>query len=204
MTEFVRFIPTIGERGHYRLKAPFEIREGEIFTCKSIRKISELFDEQVDVYAEYYKPAGISEEVYEKDVADDGCIIYLASDVNRWVICPDHYLLGYPNVNGKAYVRLNVVFSLPPMSVEQDYTQLKAQLEEVVQMTLGVKPGTILLDRKSHQLAVPLEKHEALQADRKALAQADTPTRRAAYWRTKFDELKAKFDILSNHVKQKG
>ena len=204
MSKLTRFIPTIGERGHYQLKAPFEIREGEIFTCKAIRKISELFDEQIDVYAEYYKPMEIPEDVYNKDVEDDGCLIYLASDVNRWIICPDHYLLGYPNVNGKPYVRLNVVFPLPPMPVGHDYTALKEQIQEVVQMTLGVQPGAILLDRKSHQLAVPLEKHEALQADRKALSQAETPTRRAAYWRTKFDELKVKYDILTSHIKQKS
>ena len=203
MTEMVRFLPTVGERGHYRLKPPFTIREGEIFECKAIRKISELFDEQIDVYKEYYAPNDISEEVFQSDVRDDGCLIFLASDVNRWIICPDHFLLGYPNVNGVPYVRVNVVFSLPAMPVEQNYDDLKQQLQEVVQLALGVTPGTIMLDRRSHQLAVPLERHEATQANRRAVAQGETPTRRAAYWRKQYDDLKVKFDALVEHLKSK-
>lgn len=192
------FVPTIGESGFYHLLAPFTIeRENTIYTCKAIRKISELLDEGVEVYNVVYNPHGVTVDIYEEDVAADRSIIYLQSSNNRWITVPSRYLAGYPNMNGVPYRRVSVVLSLPAFTLDQDFSNAITQLRETVQMTLGVDSQANVVITSESMLVEDTD-HKLLQAQRQTEMEKSTPSSRANFWRRAYDDLLVKYNAIVN------
>ncbi len=190
------FVPTIGESGFYHLLAPYTIeRENTIHTCKAIRKISELLDEGVDVFGSFYQTHFVSEDIYKEDVEADRSIIYLQSSNNRWINVPSRYLAGYPNMNGVPYRRVSIVLSIPAFPLTQDFSNAITQLQETVQMTLGV-PSNAQVVVTSETMLVEDTNHKVFQAQRIVEMEKSTPSSRANFWRNSYDALLQKYNTI--------
>ena len=194
-----RFIPTIGQTGFYQFAPPFAVEDTTVQTCKAIRKISELLNESVNVFEEYYQPNGLISDIYDEDVADDAEILFMETTNGRWTMVPSRYLLGYPDMNGVPYQRVSVSLSLPAFPVGQDFTHLLPQLLEVIQNAVGTESEANVITT-SRAVLVPNDQHQLLQAERRVAMTKSTPSSRATYWRGMYDSLKAKYDALVGAV----
>lgn len=196
MSTTQRFIPTIGVSGFYHLLSPFTIEDhNAIYTCKAIRKISELLAEGTDVFNDVYKEKGLSQDTYDEDVQDDAEIIYLESSNNRWISVPSRYLSGYPNMNGEPYRRVSIVISLPAFPLQHSFDNAIHQLQEVVTMTLGVNSeAKVVVTSKA--ILVEDAKHKVLDAQRKTETEKSTPSARANFWRQSYDNLMEKYNAI--------
>jgi hypothetical protein len=194
-----RFIPTIGQTGFYQFAPPFAVEDTTIQTCKAIRKISELLNESVDVFEEYYAPRGLISDIYDEDVADDAEILFMETSNGRWTMVPSRYLLGYPDMNGVAYQRVSINLTLPAFPVGHDFSHLLPQLLEVIQNAVGTESEAMVITT-SKAILVPDSQHQALQAERRVAMSKSTPSSRATYWRNMYDSLKTKFDALVGSV----
>lgn len=196
MTAIQRFIPTVGEAGFYKLLPPFTIEdENSIYTCKAVRQISEILAEGGEVFKEIYETNGLDADIYDEDVADDSEIIYLESSNNRWISVPSRYLLGYPNMNGIPYHRVNIAITLPAFPVNHNYENALEQIQEIVGMTLGVECETNVVI-VSKAILVEDSKHQVIDANRKSEMVKSTPSARANFWRTSYDNLLVRYNAI--------
>ena len=195
MTLPTNFIPGIGDRGFYELAAPFTLTEQKIYTCKAIRKISELQSENQDVFQLYYKAKGIDQGIFEEDQLNDRAIIFLQEDGGSWLNVPVRYLMGYPNMNGVPYQQFSLVVGLPAFPVGTDFALVKQAIQDQVLHTLGV--GAAVAEVKvSLPILKTSEEHTAMEADRLLRATAGTDYSRAIEWQAKYNDLKFKYDQL--------
>lgn len=192
-----KFIPTSGEKGFYRLKAPFSVPDNSIHTCKSIRKISELLASEIDPYTEYYKPYNIDIDRYEEEVALDVEIIGLLEEGGGWIHVPSTYLEGYPSMNGIPYRKMALVVGLPAFAVSQDFTHLETAIADKVTSTMGVACTTKMVVM-SKTLLKNSDDHELLKTQRLAASQGTTDAAQAAYWKSKYEDLLFKHNQLLN------
>lgn len=190
-----RFIPTIGATGFYNLSPPFTLPEGESYSCKAIRKISEHRSLGVDVFEVFYKPFSISEEIYFQDNAVDAEIISLLAPGGKWVNVPSRYMLGYPDMNGIPYHGLAFHVALPPFPLSLDTSFVEQQIKDVITTTLGVTCLVTPVEITRVSL-VPSANHKLLTAKRRILSESSTPLARANFWRRAFDDLTLKYKSL--------
>lgn len=190
-----KFIPATGETGFYRVAHPFEITEGEVYTCKAIRTISEFISLGVDPYEQYYKPFNIELDIFESHVTLDMEIISLQNDGGRWVHIPASYMLGYPNMNGIPYRSVAITVMLPPFPVDQTYTHVESQVKDIVQEALGVNATSKLVVVSKTKL-IDSGAHEVTKASRIQASKGSTPTAQAAYWKNAYEALKVRHDAL--------
>lgn len=194
-----KFIPTIGEKGHYRLAQPFELGPNDYYCCKSIRKISELTSSGLDVFTEFYEPKGLSLDVYEEHAAEDIEIIGLMSDEGHWVYVPSTYMLGYPNMNGVAYRTYSLVAELPAFPVDQNFESIKEEIADIVRSILGVTP-VVSEVVTSKTLLIETDNHERLRIERLNNGLGGTTYMQMLQWKRAYEELLTKHQALLNEA----
>lgn len=135
-----RFLIEIGTTGIFNLKPSFAslLTPRTIYTCQSVRKLSEIIASGVDPYLEYYQPAGVSASNYDTDRADDVTILSLVSSTGQWVYVPDSYVLSYPETNGVTYIAVMLGISLGALPANRDLSALKTIITNIVRDTIGV------------------------------------------------------------------
>lgn len=99
------FIPTIGLRGVYTLKSPFDslVTANTIYTCQSIRTIADYLAANEDVLSLLYTDNGLTQADYDTDLNNNTLIVALQSDSGSWVLVPTSYILSPPVIDGVTY-----------------------------------------------------------------------------------------------------
>lgn len=135
-----RFLIEVGTTGIFNLKIPFNslLVPQTIYTCQSVRKLSEIAANGDDAYLEYYQPLGITQTDFDNDKKLDITILSLVSDTGQWVYVPDSYILSYPNINGVTYIAIMLGISLGALPVTKDLSALKTIITNVVKDTIGI------------------------------------------------------------------
>ncbi len=163
-------IPTIGLKGTYSLKTPFDslLIASEEYTCQAIRSINELLADNQDPFALAYQPAGLQQTDYATAKSENMMIVFLASDTGHWVYVPADYILSYPNMNGIPYHVVGLSVNLGPQPSSSDLSALITKIQNIVKDTIGVAPAV-----KTVQLSKPTlvsdTDHTAIQTARDAL-----------------------------------
>lgn len=195
------YTPEAGLRGHYKLIAPFtEMTEGFLMTCKSVTKISAYISEGMNVLEKIYTDNGLTEDDYNKDVANDINIITLWSDGGTIVMFPSRYLLEYPNTNGVAYMVRHLHVVLPAFPYGQDYNQVVLDIRDIVQRRLGVPTVKVSTVQASEIQMVDREAHEVTVARRNTAMTAPTPTTEIIRLQALVNELRTERDQLLDYV----
>lgn len=162
-----RYLPRVGMRGEFTLKSPFNaIIIDKICTVLSIRTISSLAFDSIDVFKEHYEAFGLSREEYEKDVELDKEIITIQSDGGVSLSFPAGYIDILPKITGIPYVVYHAVIELPPFPEEVNWAAFSSGLKDYCQKALGVPEVRVNMVQMSEKTLVSKEDHELTQADR--------------------------------------
>ena len=62
MANGVRITPTINTVGVFKVEKPFFVESKRVYEVVAIREFDDIWLQGGDVYEEYYKPNGLSEE----------------------------------------------------------------------------------------------------------------------------------------------
>lgn len=152
--------PNIGARGDWKLSLPFVTAKDVVHTCIAIRYLTELLREGVDPYAKYYSDHDIPRNQYEDDLANNGAIVTLVSELEVRIDVPTSYILSYPDENIVPYSHVVLSISLGAIPDELNLTFLKQQIvlaaNEVAGLNAEVKehviPTTGLITRARHEV----------------------------------------------------
>ena len=160
-------IPFIGSRGFWDIRSPFQTNKGALYTCKAVRKLSDYISSNEDALDLVYKPKGLGENEYQKDLGEDMVIVCLQTDDGYWHYVPASYLITYPDPNGIPYQKRGIYINLPAMPVARDISFLEPELRDKILSTLGVQSSVDFVEASQVTL-VPEEKHIATDVARQA------------------------------------
>lgn len=134
-------VPYVGSSGTFTLASPFDkvIIADEIYTCRSIRKLSEYIANNETPLTDVYQNNGLTEDDYVKDLSEDMSIVGLQSGPGNWIYVPVKYILSYPNTSGVAYIQRAISVTLPPMDERTDTVALANEIASLIRGTLGVE-----------------------------------------------------------------
>lgn len=152
--------PTVGSRGLWELKTPFQsyLPLNTTLECTAVTNYGQLFSMGIDPYTTYYQKHEISKEDYQKHSDDGGRIIFLRTDAGQVYSFPLHYLVSYPIGTGVNYCSLGIGLRLGALPVNTNVEPLIQKLEELVDYTLGINVQAetmalseiIIVDNTSH------------------------------------------------------
>lgn len=165
-----QFLIDIGVSGIFRLKTPFDtlLSPQTTYTCKGIRKLSEILASGIDAYEKYYSVVNETLINYNLDVENDINIISLFSSLGQWIYVPANSILGYPSVNGVTYNAVVLGLSLSALPDTTDLSALKTILSNIVKDTIGV--DTVIKEIvTSAPTIISHDDHLAIQVARNAL-----------------------------------
>lgn len=195
-------IPTIGSSGYFILRAPFDslILNGERYTCKAVRKISDYLVNNETPLADIYVANGLTEVQYDEDLKNDVSIVSLQASTGHWVYVPATYITQLPVVNGIAYRSLMLGVSLPPMPADKNLTHVETAVKNVITDLLGVAAGTKFVET-SKVVLIDSAKHKTTQAARDAIIAGNTTDRsRLNQALTTIDQLVQKIAVLEQYI----
>lgn len=169
----MKITPSIGSKGIFQLKTPFTIPTTKTYTCHAIRSFKDIYEDEVDVFTEYYEPFGLTSTDFDRDVAEDASIVTLVSSDNEFVYVPNTYILAIPNMSDVNYQRLvlSIDFGLLPEYV--DLENIKDELASVASKVVGKEPTVNVHVAATSGLITP-EQHQVLEAARLAAIEFDT------------------------------
>lgn len=169
MSDYI--VPAIGSLGFYNLIEPFNHPNlgVEQYSCQSVRTINDLIANQLDPFALYYEPKGLTEDDYKYGLENNVPIIGLQSSKGHWIFVPANYLLSYPNPNGVPYHVLMLGVSLGAVPVDKDFSGLHTSIKNLIHDKIGIIPE-IKEVQISEVSLIPSETHDAIETARAALA----------------------------------
>lgn len=195
-------LPTIGSSGSFKLAPPFDAKMGvsERYTVKSIRTISEIEANSVDVKKIYYLDNGLTELDYIQHVEVDMQIVSLQSGYGQWIEVPAVYILEMPKIDGVPYQKKNIIISLPPIPTDMQISVLAQDLQDTATLFIGAEASHAIID-VSTVLAVDKDTHETVKAERvAAMAASDNPAIRLKEKEAYIDLLLAKIARLEKYI----
>lgn len=134
------YLPDIGATGNYTLKTPFNVlvKPQVSYTCKAIRKLSDLIADGLDPFELIYNPVDILQSIYDQELKDDVCIISLQTGDGEWLHIPNNYIIKFPNMNGIVYRAMMLGISLGALPDTLNLDALKTAMTNLVYDNLGV------------------------------------------------------------------
>ena len=135
-------LPAVGASGQWKLKPPFDTQliAGLAYTCKAIRKLSEVVATGIDAKAEYYDKNSIDAAVYDQHVLADISIVTLISSSGNWLFVPGPYLDGWPSSDVIPYVVMGLIANLGAIPNTLDPSFLKEKVRNAIKAALGHDP----------------------------------------------------------------
>ena len=189
MANGVRITPTINTVGVFKVEKPFFVESNRVYEVVAIREFDDIWLQGGDVYEEYYKPNGLSEEIYERDVKLNATIITLKSKVGN-VYIPDTFIESFPTLGYLNYK--HVILSVDIGAVSDD-TNLDALIDDLKE--LASKHGGITATVKKHTApttnALTRAEVESLEKQRQGLR--DVPESKELL----YQETKRKLDMMN-------
>ena len=167
------YIPYIGTKGRFKFKEPFNtiLVDNNIYTVESIRSFNNLLDSGIDIYGTIYEPNGLTEEDFNRDLADGKIVIVELMDENdKYFTIPSNYITSVPNINGVLYRDKMVVVDLGYLPDNYDFSEFENSLKELVKTLIGVEVEVSILDA-SPVVMLTIEQHKTNEAERLSIIQ---------------------------------
>lgn len=165
MANGVRVTPLINTSGVFEVEKPFFVESKRVYEVVAIREFDDIWLQGGDVYEEYYKPKGLSQEIYERDYGLGATIVTLKSNIGI-VHVPDTYIVSYPKLGYTNYKHVVISADLGAIADTLNLEALLTDVKELVAKHVGVTstvrihtaPTTNALTREE---AASLEKQRA-------------------------------------------
>lgn len=162
------FLPNIGDKGLWLLKAPFNnvLTPKVSYEVISIRRIADLLNSGEDPKEKYYAlvAADQRDDVYTNDLANGVCIVTLQSDRGDPFMIPSSYIDGSPLSGGIPYHNWAVVVMLGPLPDTYDFVNVQNVVKSALLENTGIQAQTGLVVQSSGQLIDPQDDADMAQA----------------------------------------
>lgn len=161
-----RYVPTVGNSGYFDLLPPFDVQinQGERYTVKSVRTISDYIANNEDIKTDLYIKENILND-YESHLKDDIEIVSIQSERGHWLQIPSIYIKSYPIVNGIPYRAVSIVLPLQPIPTDTDLSTVLSKLSDVILSELGFSSIPTIVEA-SRVILVSTDKHASINLDR--------------------------------------
>lgn len=130
--------PLLTSKGIFEVDTPFALRAKKVYEVVAIREFDDLWNEHIDVYETYYRPYGLTEADYKRDVSVGAAIVSLLGEDGIHYI-PDTYFISYPELGLANYHHVVMSVSLGAMNKNHNVAGLKKEIEELCSKYVGVK-----------------------------------------------------------------
>lgn len=201
-----RITPPIDASGLFVLLPPFTTIPGVTYTVKAIRTFDDIYRLNVDVFKNYYEPKGLSEAIFNADVAAGALMITLManeiglelspSDPNTIIYVPDTYISHFPDGNDVPYSHIVLSASLGALPDYLDLSDIMSQIGTDISEKIGVTP-IVNINKAKLNGVVPTADHIAFEIGREA-AITNRNTKYTQYYDldVKYQALKDQYDTL--------
>jgi len=162
------YIPFIGTKGRFKFKEPFNtvLVDNNIYAVESIRSFNNLLDTGIDVYEEIYKPHNLTEEDFNRDLADGKVVIVeLVDEAGKYYSLPSNYIISVPNISGVLYRDKMLVADLGYLPDNYDFTETKSNVTDLIKMLVGVDVDVNIIDA-SPTIMLTTEQDKTNEAER--------------------------------------
>lgn len=197
--------PQLNSSGIFKLTTPFDklVTPDVIYTCRSLRSISDILAAGDLVYETYYKPLGVTEASYKKDLAENVPIAGLQAGTGEWIYVPASFIAQAPDVNGVKYTSLALGITLGALPDDYSLEGVKGLIANIITGTIGIVPQI-----KGIMIAQPTllsrEHHERLVAARATkVTITKTDYARAMELETENQALRKKVGELEQYIKSR-
>lgn len=124
------------------------------------RNIKELVANKEDPLNTIYKPIGLTEIDYTKDLEDNVSIITFITPSEDYIYVPVNHIVESPSRNGIDYQVVILAANLGPLPLDYDLTLVKDTLKDSILTTTGIKTtvgmtegsGIYNMDINDHEL----------------------------------------------------
>ena len=197
-------IPPLNTKGIYTLRDPWESDFTRVYTCIGIQRFAALAANNVDVFAKYYEPRGLSRETYDADNALGAAILTLANDYTAPIYVPSTYVVSYPNMAAVKYNHTLLSVDLGGLYDGIPLDGVVEQIQNGCEGVIGVKPTVAIHIAPSRGVVTP-ENHQVIEANRQAAITNNTTNAQLLLQKDKtIADQKAKIAILTKIWQDNG
>ena len=189
MANGVRITPTINTVGVFKVEKPFFVESKRVYEVVAIREFDDIWLQGGDVYEEYYKPNGLSEEIYERDVKLGATIVTLKSKVGN-VYIPDTFIESFPKLGYLNYKHVILSVDIGAVSDDINLDALINDLKELASKHVGVT-ATVKKHTAPTTNALTRDEVKSLEKQRQGLR--DIPESKELL----YQETKRKLDMMN-------
>lgn len=189
MANGVRITPTINTVGVFKVEKPFFVESKRVYEVVAIREFDDIWLQGGDVYEEYYKPNGLSEEIYERDVKLGATIVTLKSKVGN-VYIPDTFIESFPKLGYLNYKHVILSVDIGAVSDEINLDALIADLKELASKHVGV---TAKVKKHTAPTTNALTRDEVKSLEKQRQGLRDIPESKELL----YQETKRKLDMMN-------
>lgn len=171
-----QLLPELGSSGSFKFRAPFDkiLSASTQYTCKSIRKISELLSNSEPVLNNYYLKNGLTEDDYKNDLKIDIPIVGLFSAKGVWFYVPASFVMSYPDSTGIGYRRMILGAELGPIPDNFDLEPVNQAVSDIIYSHIGIK-AEIKNVVVSQKILLSYDDHLSIEGSRKMKQLVDKP-----------------------------
>lgn len=196
--------PDINTSGLFVANTPFTLPDNVNFKLDAVRTFPELIRRNIDVFATYYEPAGLTRQDYIDDADVSAAILVLKSTDGEERNIPNTFLASYPGQNSIKYNRNILVFDIGLTPDYVDVSKLNNDIVALIGAQVGVT-ATPELTVMAYEGSVSEEDHVKMEATRKRnIRQAQPLSDQLAAEKQRADELQAYSDNLLSIIKAAG
>lgn len=189
MANGVRITPTINTVGVFKVEKPFFVESKRVYEVVAIREFDDIWLQGGDVYEEYYKPNGLSEEIYERDVKLGATIVTLKSKVGN-VYIPDTFIESFPKLGYLNYKHVILSVDIGAVSDEINLDALISDLKELASKHVGV---TAKVKKHTAPTTNALTRDEVKSLEKQRQGLRDVPESKELL----YQETKRKLDMMN-------
>ena len=136
-------IPTIGTKGRFTFKKPFDNEKynGKEYQVSAIRNLKELQDSGEKPYDAIYQIMSISQTDFEDDLNSGVPILVLSDLAGKYLYVPADLVQGMPDITGVKYQEIILAASLglvPYTTDTESLKDLKEAMVEVITERFGI------------------------------------------------------------------
>lgn len=156
-------IPTLGVAGKFKVSTPFSIDDTKSYKCRSVSFIQSLVDKGVDVFNDFYAPAGLTQADFDNDTASEIAIVTLKTSDGDIANIPSRYIEEAPIDLEVPYNRFAVMLDIGLLPSDTSFSFLIDQLSEISKAATGVEANASLATLTYDGFVTKEEHHDLIQ-----------------------------------------
>lgn len=167
--------PLVNMRGIYTLIMPWSVSPTVLYTCKSLQSFTQIVSDGIKGYEKYYKPMGLTEDDWTRDLAAGAYLCGLFGDDGSVIYVPDVYIQRYPDQNAPQYSNFVLSALIGPLPSNFNFNNLRSKMAELISDTIGMEPE-VFVDTMDNSTVLTPEEANAAESARLAQIKNRTTT----------------------------